>query len=68
MKPPATPLPPVHKPRHEEGDRPCSKCFRSLRDRRDHWRCEMFNGQLCTFMRDETGECGPDALYWKAKA
>jgi hypothetical protein len=60
-------LPPVEKPRHEQGPRPCSACMRSRRDKREHWRCDLFNGALCTFLRHETGECEPDGLYWSER-
>lgn len=61
------PPPPAEKPIHEQGPRPCSSCIRSRRDKREHLRCEMFNGALCTFLRHETGECGRDGLYWSER-
>jgi hypothetical protein len=59
------PLPPVEKPIHEQGPRPCSSCRWSYLNE-NHLRCSKmkYRGQLCTFSRHETGECGPDGLYW----
>ncbi len=60
------PLPPVEKPRHEQGPRPCSACQLSYED--DRLRCRKFGGTLCTFARHESGSCGPDGLYWTERA
>lgn len=62
------PLPPVEKPIHEQGPRPCSACRWSYDDGQ-HMRCKKikYRSMICTFERHETGDCGPDGLYWSER-
>lgn len=66
-------LPPLDVPFHLQEPNSCKACKHSFfaasdPDRR-YLRCSRGQySQQCRYERHETGECGPAAIYWKARA
>lgn len=64
-------LPDLDVPFHDQEPNPCSRCKHAYFAADDkalrYRRCDRSN-QQCRYERHETGECGPAAIYWKARA
>ena len=58
-------------PFHQRDPHDCRKCAHSLYLSQDtdqrYLRCGRFHSVLCVFVRDEKGDCKPQALNFKAR-
>lgn len=64
-------LPPIDTPLHERDPHDCHKCRHSYYDATDadcrYVRC-VRTGKMAVFERDDEGQCGPQARFWKGRA
>ena len=65
-------LPEIDVPLHDRGPQPCTGCTHSFYSADDkalrYLRCgRSQHAQQCRYERHETGDCGPDGIYWKAR-
>jgi len=65
-------MPDIDVPLHEREPHPCKRCKFSFFDAKDtelrYIRCgRSFYSNQCRYERHETGDCGPDAIFWRER-